>query len=199
MLGQAHHKSGHQQALDVRVLVGHIQGVFVIGAAVRTNRSARLHRVGHQTVVDQIQFGDVRRFGKCGVYLRFVTDRPFVAMVVRGNLVQGRGFSGIAHVHNRWQNVVFDVNQLGSVAGLFECFSHHHGDVVADIAHLALGQDGVGGFFHGLAAGVGDQPATRQAIDAVACDVLAIKNPNDTRRRQSGFFVNRFDVRMRMG
>ena len=113
--------------------------------------------------------------------------------------MQSRGFSGIAHVHNRWQNVVFDVNQLGSVAGLFECFSHHHGDVVADIAHLALGQDGVGGFFHGLAAGVGDQPAARQAIDAVACDIFAIKNTDHARSRQCSFDVDRFDVRMRMG
>ena len=156
MLGQAHHKSGHQQALDVRILVGHIQGVFVVGAAVRTNRSAWLHRVGHQAVVDQVEFGDVRRFGKRSVYLCFVTNRPFVAMVVRSDFVQRRGFGGIAHIHDRRQNVVIDMDQLSGVTRLLQSFSHHHGDVVAHIAHLALGQDGVGGFLHRLAAGVGD-------------------------------------------
>ena len=61
---------------------------------------------------------------------------------------------------------------------------------LANIAHLALGQDGMGWFFHGLATGVGDQPAARQAIDAVACDVLAIKNTDHARGRQSSFFVD---------
>ena len=156
MLGQAHDKSGHQQAFDVRVLVRHIQGVFVVGAAVGTNRSTRLHRIGHQAVVDQVEFGDVCRFGKRSVNLCFVTDRPFVAMVVRSDFVQRRGFGGVAHIHNRRQNVVFDVNQLSCVTRLLQSFSDHHSDVVADIAHLALGQDGVSGFFHRLAAGIGD-------------------------------------------
>ena len=91
------------------------------------------------------------------------------------------------------------MDQLSGVAGLLECFSHHHGDVVADIAHLALGQDGVSGFFHGLTAGIGDQPTARQAIDAVACDVFAIKNTDHARSRQSSFYVDRFDVRMGVG
>ena len=199
MLGQAHDKSGHQQALDVRILVGHIQGVFVVGAAVRTNRSARLHRVGHQAVVDQVEFGNVRCFGKRSVNLCFVTNRPFVAMVVRSDFVQSRGFGGIAHIYDRRQNVVFDVNQLSGVTRLLQSFSDHHGDVVADIAHLALGQDGVSGFFHRLAAGVGNQPTARQSIDAVACDVFAIKNTDHARGRQSSFYVDRFDMRMRMG
>ena len=91
------------------------------------------------------------------------------------------------------------MDQLASITRLLESFRDHHGDVVADIAHLALGQDGVSGFFHGLTAGVGDQPTARQAIDAVACDVFAIKNTDHARSRQSSFDVDRFDVRMRVG
>ena len=111
-------------------------------------------------------------------------------MVVWRDFVQGRGFGSVAHIHDCWQYVVVHMDQLGSVARLLEGFSDHHGDVVANIAHLALGQDGMGWFFHGLATGVGDQPAARQAIDAVACDVLAIKNTDHARGRQSSFFVD---------
>ena len=49
--GQAQHEGAHQQPLDVRVLVGHVQRVgVVVPRVVRVGR-ARLHRVGDQAVV----------------------------------------------------------------------------------------------------------------------------------------------------
>jgi hypothetical protein len=57
----------------------------------------------------------------------------------------------------------------------------------------------VGWFFHGLTTGVGDQPTTWQTIDLVASNVLAVKNSDNAWSREGGFFVNRFDVRVRMG
>ena len=37
VLRQAHHKRGEQQAFNVRILVGYVQGVVVVCAAVPTN------------------------------------------------------------------------------------------------------------------------------------------------------------------
>jgi hypothetical protein len=50
-LGQAKHKGAHQQALDVRILVGDMQGVAVVVLGVGGDGCARLHRVGDQAVV----------------------------------------------------------------------------------------------------------------------------------------------------
>jgi hypothetical protein len=55
VLGQAQHEGRHQQALDVRVLVGHVQRVVVGAAAVAADGRARLDRVGNQPVVDQVE------------------------------------------------------------------------------------------------------------------------------------------------
>ena len=101
VLGQAQHKGGHQQPLDMRVLIGHIQGVLLGGPAVAANRSARLHGVGHQAVIDQVKLGDVGRRGKGSIHLRLVTERPLVAMVVRRDLVQRHRFGSVTHIHHR--------------------------------------------------------------------------------------------------
>ena len=66
---QTHDESRHQQPLHVGVLVGNPQRVFVVGAAVGANGSTRLHGIGHQPVVDQIQLGHMGGMGKCGVHL----------------------------------------------------------------------------------------------------------------------------------
>ena len=118
VLGQAHHKGGEQQAFNVRVLIRHIQRVVVIGTAVRTNRRAWLHRVWHQPVVVQVNFGDVRSIGKSSIDERLVANRPFVAMVVRRGLMQGSGRFGFGHVDHGGQHVVIDLDQLGRVFGL---------------------------------------------------------------------------------
>ena len=98
VLGQAQHKGRHQQALDVRVLVGHVEHVLFSGPAVAANGGARLHGVGHQAVVDEVELGDVGRIGKRSVHLALVAQGPFVAVVVGGGVVQLGAGGGIAHI-----------------------------------------------------------------------------------------------------
>ena len=199
VFGQAHHKRGQQQAFHVGVLVGHVQRVLVGGAVVAANDGAWLHRVGGQAVVDQVQLGDMGRTGKGRIDSGFFADRPFVAMVVGGFGVQSRGLAGIAHIDDSGQNVVFDFHQFSGILGLFQRFCHHHGHVVAHIAHFAVGQNRVRWLLHGLATGVGDQPATGQAVDFGVHHIRAVQNGHHPGRGQCGRLVNAHNVGMRMG
>ena len=88
--------------------------------------------------------------------------------------MKGRGLFGMAHIDHCRQYVVFNFHQLGSVLGLFQSFGYHHGHVVAHIAHLAIGKNGMRRLVHGLATGVGNEPAARQAIDFGIDDIGAV-------------------------
>ena len=198
VLGQAHHKGGQQQPLDVRVLVGHIQRVVVGGAAVVADDGARLHGVGDQAVVRQVQLGDVCSAGKSGIDLRLVAQRPVVAMVVGRGIVQGSGLGGLGDVDNGAQHLIVHIDQLGGVLGLFQCFGHHHGNVVANVAHLVQRQDRVRRLLHGLAVGAGDQPAARQAANLGVSHVLANQHIHHAGRGLGSFDVDALDAGMRM-
>ena len=76
VLGQPEHERGHQQPLDVRVLVRDVQRVAVVGAVVLAVRGARLDRVRHQAVVDELELGDVRGLRERRVDRRLVAERP---------------------------------------------------------------------------------------------------------------------------
>ncbi len=176
VLGQAHHKRRQQQALDVRVLVGDIEHVFIGRAAVRADHRARLHGVGNQAVVGQVQLGHMGSGGEDCIHLALVADGPFVAMVVGSGFMQGRCLGGIGDADHGAQHLVIHLDQLGGVFRLLQRFGHHHGDMVAHITHLALGQDGVRRLFHRVAVCRGDQPAARQAVDLVGRHILADKH-----------------------
>ena len=118
MFGQTQHEGCHEQAFDVRILVGHIQCVLVAGAVVAANGGAGLHGVGRQAVVDQIQLGDMSSTCKRSIDSSFVANGPVVAMVVGGFSVKGGGLFGMAHIDHCGQDVVFNFHQLGSVFGL---------------------------------------------------------------------------------
>ena len=193
---QAHHERRHEQTLDVRVLVGHVQRVVVVGTAVAGDRRARLHRVGREAVIEQIDLRDMGCAREGGIHCTLVADRPLVAVVVRGGFMKpGRaGLHAVTHVHHGGQRCVIDHDQFGGVLGVFQRISHHHRHMVTHIAHLAQSQDRMRRLLHGLAGGVGDQPATRQAADLVGRHVVAIEHTDHTRRLECGGLVDLADA-----
>ena len=86
-LGQATHASRHQQARAVRVLVLYGERVSVIRAVVRRNCRARLDRVRHQPVVDDIDLRDVLGFRELFVDAILIADRPRLSLVARRFLI----------------------------------------------------------------------------------------------------------------
>ena len=197
VLGQAQHKGGHQQSLDMRVLIGHIQGVLLGGPAVTANRSARLHGVGHQAVIDQVKLGDMGRRGKGSIHLRLVTERPLVAMVVWRDLVQRHRFGSITYIDHRAQRFVIHLHGLGGVFGLLQGLGNHHRHLVAHVAGTAQGQHRVRRLLHGGTVGVVDQPAAGQAAH-LALEVLANENFHHAGHGVGAGQVNALDQRMRV-
>ena len=194
MLGQAQNKRRHEQALNVRILVGHIQCVLVAGAVVAANGGAGLHGVGCQAVVNQVELGDVCSTSKSSIDCSLVANGPVVAMVVGCFGMQSSCGLGLTHIDHRWQHVVFHFDQLGCIFGLLQSFGHHHGHVVAHVTHLAVGKDGVRRLVHRLAAGVCNQPAAGQAIDLGVDHIGAVQHGHHTRRSQGSSLVDALDV-----
>src|SRR4029079_1119471 len=81
-LGDAEHEGAHEQADDVRVLAGGPQRGVVGGRVVFADGGARLHGVGHQAVVGEVELGHVRGAREGGVRRGGVADAPVVAGVV---------------------------------------------------------------------------------------------------------------------
>ena len=197
VLGQAQHKRSHQEALNVRILVGHIQHVLFGGAAVVADGHTRLHGVGNQAVVDQVQLGHVGSASKGGVDLALVTQCPFEAMVVRGSVVQLRALGGVAYINHGGQNVIVHHNGLSGILSLLNAVGNHHGHLIAHMARFAQCQHRVGWLFHGAAIGVVDQPAAGQSTH-LAFKVFANEDFDDARHFFCGADVNAFDGGVRV-
>ena len=118
VLGQPQHERRHEQALDVRVLVRDVERVGIVGARVARDRGARLDGVGDEAVVDEFERRDVVRAGESLVHGALVADRPHVAGVVGRAVVHDRraGLARVGGLHDRGQDFVVDVDQLGRIA-----------------------------------------------------------------------------------
>ena len=185
---------------DMRVLARRVEGERIRAHVVFADRRARLHRVRDQTIVDDVELGDVLGLGEGRIRARLVAELPVVELVV-GRLVMDcrrAGLAGGSHVRDRGQNLVVDVDHLGRVARLGERIGDDDGDVIADIAHLALRERGVGAGAHRRAVLVEDRPAADQAADLVGRDVVAGEDRDDARRRRGVLKVDRLDLRVRM-
>ena len=198
VLGQAQHEGRHEQPFHMRVLVAHVQRVLVARSVVAADGRARLHGVGDEAVVDQVELGHVRGVGKGRVHRALVANGPLVAVVVGRDVVQcgashaaGRG---IGHADHGGQHVVVHLHQLGRVARLLLREGHHHGHMVAHVADLALRQDGVRRLLHGLAIGTGDQPAAGQAVDVVGRHISAGEHPQHAGRGLGGIHMDAVDL-----
>jgi len=184
----------------MRVLVGDVQRVAVIGAAVTSVRRARLDRIRNQPVVDELELGDVGRLGKGGVDRRLVAQRPDVAGVVRCDVVQHWRtlLSRLGRVDHRRQHVVVHLDQLGGVARLLLGLGNHDRDMVAHVAHLALREHRMRRLLHRLAVDVGDQPSAGQPAELGGGRILAGVHGEHARRLLRLVGLHRLDRRVRV-
>ena len=99
------------------------------------------------------------------------------------------------HVHHGGQFLDIEVDRLGGIAGLFLGLGDDGGDGVADMAHLAFGQNRVPGLLHRLAMAVGDLPAAGQPADTL--EILAGEDADHPGHGFGGGSVDPFDTAMR--
>ena len=167
----AQHEGRNQQPVQMRVLAGGGQAVVAGAGVVFGNAGARLHRVGHQPVVDQFQRGDMRRgFDRLIDGGAVVLDPAPVEAQVVGDFVMHAvrriGHRG-GHIDDRRQILDHRVGgQLfNRVLRLFRRIGDDGTIGIADMAHLAMGQNRALGFAHRRAVAAVDQPARRVAAD----------------------------------
>ena len=175
VLGRHADERRDHEARDVRVLARGVEREGVGGAIVLADRGARLDRVRHQAVVDQLDRGDVGGAGDRLVDRRRIAELPLVDRVPRDLVVDLRLalIAGVRGRHAGRQDLVVDLDQLGGILGLVVARGDHAGDVVADVARLALGQDRVRPGLHvGAVPGL-HHPAADQAAPAGRLDVVA--------------------------
>ena len=169
VLGDAQHEGPHQQPDDMRVLARGVECRLPGPTAEIAHGHARLHRVGDEPVVDELQRGDMRGALERRVHRRAVLlDKTPVVAQVRRQLVMHLRRAVLQrrlHVHDRRQLLDIDLDRLGGVARLLAGLGHHGGDRIAHMAHLALREHRVPGLLHHLAEPVGDLPAAGDPAD----------------------------------
>ena len=169
---------------DMRVLARRVEREDVGSGIVVADRRARLHRVRDQAVVDEVELRHMRGGGEGRVGRGLVAEMPVIDRVVGRDVVDDglARLGGLGRIDDRRQHVVIDVDLLGRVARLSERVGDDDGDVVADIAHLALRQRRMGARLHGRAVLRMDHPAADEAADLVGRDVLAGVDGDDAGR-----------------
>ena len=125
----------------MRVLAGQPHGQLLVEAFVIGQHAARLHRYGGEPVLqDSLLHHDVR-FLECGFSQveRRVGEVP--AHVVRSGLMRLRSAlrERLLEVHHNGQVVVVDLDHVGRVGRLPLALREHHGDDLALIGDLLLG------------------------------------------------------------
>ncbi len=163
------------QAGDVRVLARRVQREDAGAGIVVADRRARLHRVRHEPVVDDVEPGDVVRLGEGLLRLRLVAELPLVDEVAGGDLVDlGRALlPRLRGIRHGVEDLVVDLDHLGGVTRLALRLRDHHRHLVADIAHRVAGDRGVRAGLHRLAVLGMDEPAADQVADRALVEVVA--------------------------
>ena len=198
VLGDAQHEGAHEQANDVRVLAGGDERVVLGRLVIEADSRARLHGIGDETLIDQIDLGDVLGLGEGRVRRRLVAQFPIIALVVGGLVVHGRAALECGlHVDDGRQLRIVDGDQFGGVAGLREGLGDDGDDGIADVPRLAFGQDRMLGLDHRLGVLAGDEPAARQAVDLVVGQILVREAGDDTGRLAGRRQVDAVDLGVR--
>src|SRR5262249_47969458 len=94
--------------------------------------------------------------------------------------------------------LVVDNETLGRVARLVKRFGYHHGDAIADAAHLVAHEDRTPGAQALGAADIFGHEIGRQTAEAIGLNVFARQHTNDARGAARSLGVDALDPRMRM-
>ena len=169
----------------MRVLARRVEGVFAGCPIELADRGARLHGVGDEPVIGEVELDDPPRFGERGLDCGQIAEMPIVAEIagrfavdLRGARLKRRGW-----VDRRGLLDIVDLDQLGGVAGLPERLGDDDGDLVADVADPVGNERRVRRLDHRRAVLRVDLPAAGQPADSVRGHVLSGIDGHDTRGR----------------
>ena len=159
----------------MRVLAGRKERVVAGGAVVFADRRARLHRVGHEPIVDEVELDDPRRLGKSGIDRGEVAQMPVVAEIARrfGEDLRCARLERLGRVDDGGLLDIIDAQLFGGLAGLRQGLGDDYRDRVADMPHAVDSERRVRRLGHRRAVFRMNLPAAGQPADAVGRHVLA--------------------------
>ena len=188
------------EARDVRVLRRVPQRQRVVAGIVIGERGARLDRVRHQAVVDDVELGDVlgareRRLGRL-----LVAEMPLVDRVVRRDVMDQRRALRLRlrRIGDRGQHLVIDVDLLARVLRLRQGLGDHDRDRVADVVRLVAGDRRMRRHLHRRAVLRRDRPAADQIADLVGREIGAGQHRDDAGHAFRFGAVDLLDLRVRV-
>ncbi len=157
---------------------------------------ARLHRVRHQPVVDDIELGDMLGGGESSGGRFRVAQMPLVDRVVGNVGMDLRRACGLrlGRVDHGRQHFVIDLHLLGRVTALRNRLCDHHGNRIADTVDLAGCERRVRRHLHRRAVLGMDHPAANQVAYLVGGQIRADEHGNHARHflRRAG--IDAFDL-----
>ena len=203
----AHVRADHAHVLDrnlqdvlaqdiaqaVAALAARRQRQMIALGVIFADRRAGLHEACNDARIDDGDFGDRMRLGEGRVRRLLVADRHveqhvagMIAPDLRGILLDRIGDAG-----DGGQRGPVDLDRLDGVAGLIGALGHHEGHGVADVTHLAIGQDRIGRRREGIGLEI-EQAGQPAEIP----DVFRGQDRSDARQRTG---LGRIDGESRMG
>jgi hypothetical protein len=169
----------------MRVLAGRVERVLAGGAVEFADRGARLHRIRHEPVVDEVELDDPGRPADGGIDRGGVAQMPVVADIAGrlGPDLRRAGLQRGDDIDDRRLDCVVDDDLLGRVARRCQAVGDDHRDRVADMADTLDRQHRMRRLLHRRAVLRIDQPAAGQAADPLGRQVLAGEHRDDAGRR----------------
>jgi hypothetical protein len=193
-------KCRENEARDMRILAGGVQRGDVGSRIIVGQRRARLHRIGNDPVVDEIEFCDVSGIRKSSICRDLVANMPIIDSIVRRQTMHLRltRFGRARRIDNRRQNAVVDDDLLGGVLRFSIGVGDHDGHRIADIQRLAMRERGIRPHLHGRTILRMNGPTADMGADLVGDGVRAGKNGDHARPGLRSGNVNFVDCGMRM-
>jgi hypothetical protein len=175
VFGRHTDKRGDDEARDVRILRRVPQCQLIAAGVIFGECRARLHRVRHQPIVDDIELGDVLGRFECGFSAFRIADVPLIDRVIRRDFVDLRGARLLrrGQVGDRRQHGVVDLELFGGVARLRQRLRNDNRDRIADVAGFAVSERRMRRHFHRRAVLGMNHPAADEIADLVGRELRA--------------------------
>jgi hypothetical protein len=145
VLGDPEGECPEEEPDGVRVLTRGPYGHRLVEPVPLGHACARLHGIGDQTLIDNLQLDDVVGLRQCRVSSFLVAEGPVKARVGVHTVVDHRPIAGgLPGVDDRGKWLVVDIDQVEGILCDVGRLGHHYGDLVSHVAGPSRGRPGDG-------------------------------------------------------
>ncbi len=196
VLGRHAHECGDHKPGDVRVLRRIPERKRIGACIVLADGRARLDRIRHQPIVDELQPGHMLGRLDCAFGRSRISKMPAVNRVLGSNVVDLRSTLRLRlrRIDDRVQQLIIHFHLLCGIHGLRESLGNDHGHRIADEVGFAMRNGGMRRHLHGGAVLGGDHPPADETADLVGREIRASEHRQHSRHCTRSGGIDSFDV-----